>query len=1492
MSAPAIQATGTPTAGELLRSFPAWMKKNIGSTLISAVSGGVMGYISNVWLMAVKYEGSQVPAGAAAAGEGNLISGGLFWALASSLVFGIAGYWKSVGTKKFIEDLKGLPGVLASLFKRDGKAGQVHLLWGAATALLASVVISPAIGGILAIGILLAAPSVIGNIVSSLIFRIWSSLIRRIAPTRKHQTTGILSMTVGLIGAAAALAVTFLVTGMVVKLILAVVCAGVALLLSRQKPPAGVMVVMLVLVGMVLAQILSGGVALADDGGWIECGKIDDTISEHFEQWLTNCPGTALVLILGLLGAGPAAVFAPFGWFLGNFAGSLAGGRWPGGRGPGTFHSGPGHDYNEAWENYQRARRNAISGWIRQLIDDPAFGEWRRLHPEFGPGEPSNAEFEAYMRWRHEQGLEDPPLSLPQEPRFEPVAVEPVEHPGDIPVDAMFGPDGPSPLEIILGVEGDPFDPNDPSIEELLFGGEEPSDVSQAPPGDVSESPVLPPDPLRERFENVNAWNPNVPLDSSVWNAMENLSNQVKANGGKWTPEMVATLQGIENAQGVTSNNHLTQIKGEHAQHSKEGMDYIHEQNRKALAAEENARQIAAQIEKQEQYIRNHMDNLPTGQWGHVNDMLGRFGSGGPNSETLNNLKKLSGVVFENRQAQHGQEKAGELNWADYMAAGEQTARTTQKATIAAQIVLAPFAVPATLAGIARLGVGNLAMNAVEGAGVGYTEGGVRGMIVETARRTLPVNTLEAAYNAMGNALHPNDPRYKGAGVGGIALGFVQDLGNALSLAAGANGIKNLGRIPPELPVDTSAIRKLNGDIPPATPKTPADAEWLKGRAQGQKLADDFKDLQKEVKALEAAGNVESANRARQKLQEKVIEINGNYQAKATLKGAPSEVQQAYTEALNPVLKQAQEGTVDVLNASGIKRGNRPLTVDDVVDLRNAKSAGSVPMDRDLAVNQMAERKLLEALENTPPNSYKARELKQLLDEHRAANQFTKNGKPVRVDEIHGQMENAYKQSYNNSTKTPTHPDGQWNKETLGAVTHKHHGEAYVDLNALKNKPGEYPLNPRTADQTGSVTSYKAYENPHNLKPGDAVQETARGTAKDINTKLEPLLIEKGATPQAYQRMNEMKDFLNDVGAGKILPSQAEAMAQSKFGTNIRGLAEQVDSNITAAIKQSGITPVPGGFRPLPGPGVGAAVEHTAVAARTGVAAISDELAASRGGAASTPQPAMRPAAQTAMRTETSATVQAASAARVEQAASARVEQPGGQPRVDQPAGTPRAQPAAGTPRAEPTVASGRPISAGAERATGPPSAAETQSAVAPAARGAETSTAQGQVAGPPRAAEGGFATGPPSASEVRSEARGSETYRTESELRETQGFRERDSQLRESEALRESQALKESDALKESQAFKESERIAKSESHIKEAEGLSKSESFTKASEGIAKSEQIAKSESFMKASEGIAKGEAFVKEGEEIAKGEPAIKSEQETEMKSRSWLRRRSK
>ena len=143
--------------------------------------------------------------------------------------------------KRFWHDVRALPHALLRLVRADGAAGRIHLLWGAASGLVAALVLSPSIGALLAVGFLAAAPTVIGSIVSSFGSRLFHALLHMFAPNRTHAGAGIQAVVVGLLGASAALVIGFVVTDTATKLALAVACGLVALVLQRRGfPPAAV----------------------------------------------------------------------------------------------------------------------------------------------------------------------------------------------------------------------------------------------------------------------------------------------------------------------------------------------------------------------------------------------------------------------------------------------------------------------------------------------------------------------------------------------------------------------------------------------------------------------------------------------------------------------------------------------------------------------------------------------------------------------------------------------------------------------------------------------------------------------------------------------------------------------------------------------------------------------------------------------------------------------------------------------------------------------------------------------------------------------------------------------------------------------------------------------------------------------------------------------------------------------------------------------------
>ena len=248
-----------------------WLRGHPVTALATVLVGGAFSYAWNVWLIAALYRGPyRVPVGSAATGSRNFIYGALFWALCGMLIFGLASYWHGVGTRRFFTELQGLPLALGGLIRRD-HAARVHLLWGAALAMLLAIALSPAVGLVVAIGLLTIAPGFIGSIVSAFLARAWSRLTARFSPTRRAKIAGATGVTVGTIGSAGALVAAFLIPSTAIKLIVVAVLAVLALTLSRMGPPSTGALLGALGPLLFLAWVSTASQAFADAGGSPDC---------------------------------------------------------------------------------------------------------------------------------------------------------------------------------------------------------------------------------------------------------------------------------------------------------------------------------------------------------------------------------------------------------------------------------------------------------------------------------------------------------------------------------------------------------------------------------------------------------------------------------------------------------------------------------------------------------------------------------------------------------------------------------------------------------------------------------------------------------------------------------------------------------------------------------------------------------------------------------------------------------------------------------------------------------------------------------------------------------------------------------------------------------------------------------------------------------------------------------------------------------------------
>src|SRR6266481_4275294 len=177
-----------------------WVKNNLKQAVFNASIAGAVGYVINVFLTLIVYNGYKKIGDGPATGEGTLLSGSLVWAIGSAVVFGLIGYWRAVGTARFLQDVGSIPTNIGSLFRQDGHGARIHLLWGATLGLLSIQLISPWLSAVFALSFFVLLPSLIGRIVSSFLLGVWSQLMRQFAPTKNIQLGGAMTMAVGLLG--------------------------------------------------------------------------------------------------------------------------------------------------------------------------------------------------------------------------------------------------------------------------------------------------------------------------------------------------------------------------------------------------------------------------------------------------------------------------------------------------------------------------------------------------------------------------------------------------------------------------------------------------------------------------------------------------------------------------------------------------------------------------------------------------------------------------------------------------------------------------------------------------------------------------------------------------------------------------------------------------------------------------------------------------------------------------------------------------------------------------------------------------------------------------------------------------------------------------------------------------------------------------------------------------------------------------------------------
>ncbi len=308
---------------ELWSSIVRYLRANLKRAIVMSLLSFVAGWLFNVYIMAVRYEGSVVGSGGTATTPGNTVQGGMYWGILSTVVFSLLTYGHQAGWGKLRDDLLSLPGTLRSTFASPAPGAWSMLLWGAAISLAAGAIIGPAVAGILGVGLLLLAPSPISAILGRLITRLWIGVLGVISPANKQRVGGLGGTFASVGGTAVGMFIAWQTGSTTTKVVLAGAAAVAAFLIATRKAtPQGTAALFLVVGGLLVLRQVFEGVALADDGGWSECGDCSVV------DW-TRSPGADEVIRSGATGGVAAGAGAALGTGLGGAVAGLDGGDLP-----------------------------------------------------------------------------------------------------------------------------------------------------------------------------------------------------------------------------------------------------------------------------------------------------------------------------------------------------------------------------------------------------------------------------------------------------------------------------------------------------------------------------------------------------------------------------------------------------------------------------------------------------------------------------------------------------------------------------------------------------------------------------------------------------------------------------------------------------------------------------------------------------------------------------------------------------------------------------------------------------------------------------------------------------------------------------------------------------------------------------------------------------------------------------------------------------------
>lgn len=403
---------------------------------------------------------------------------------------------------------------------------------------------------------------------------------------------------------------------------------------------------------------------------------------------------------------------------------------------------------------------------------------------------------------------------------------------------------------------------------------------------------------------------------------------------------------------------------------------------------------------------------------------------------------------------------------------------------------------------------GGRPINLVYQATTGYVEGG-------------PVEAVLKSASALGTTAYTASEAFRGYREGGAEGAAIR--GGKAFLTAKA--------------FEYGASKLLGGpkpDIKKPTVKEQFElAKFKQARSDGESLVKSFQRAQSQMEAAARSGkSAKDLIKMQADLRDKAAAIHSSPHAKNFLKHKGDfHAQRAYNAHLKAVHAEVEAKFHVGMNKIGWNK-------QELIEFRNTASAGSVGMDYDIGLNEMARNALL------------------------------KNGQRATAHQWQTDAQKAWDKAYRETTKRSA--SMSWENVTTSA-----HAESYKDLAWLGSDKSA--VSAAWGQQAVDVTRYKAWHamKDPSLSRMEALQEVSRGTAKDINTKLQPLLNNaKAATPKSVESLKQAKAHWQKVqttleafGNNTIDTISAERRIRELTGKSIPEVVEDMGSLMEGLLK-------------------------------------------------------------------------------------------------------------------------------------------------------------------------------------------------------------------------------------------------------------------------------------------------------------------------------------